>query len=726
MVKSWKFAALGLAMWLAGTLCGQNLLTNPEFKSGDGQCPDGWTAQEEGDVDGAYVCTGGVLRISEMPSAALHAVEQTFPIDGSKSYWFEVDVLCDALANVANVRYSYIDAQGKEWKGPKPLFHPYYAGPQKEWKRAAVPIPAGDIARHFVKMRLRLLVENKSEERCADNAIYFRNPCVTPYAGQKNVPMNGGGPRRPDKLVGNPFHRLAPRPYVYERGGVGYLNLSSTAIPRHKLATFKVAAPKGVTYALYTSRQGERGLVHQPPEEDDPTRFECDDFVVWASNAWLLFTVDETVPDDFSFKFTLTVEEATSQVDAAVNCIRGPKPGKLPKTRRFSAYDCTPLVKFGDDALTQPLVQQLIQYWERAGWVRHSTFDFTAFIHYRQTMAEPVAREGEGVDGTPTGTFCDSDFVALGADRIAQVFEERGVADRIRSAEYTEWDYEPYVLGPVTSGCFCKKCRAAFGRECGFDTTATAREILQSKKSEWIAFRCRQRAATMRTTVEALKKINPKTKFCLCSMPHSPGPNDEAYWNEYGIDLPLYKDFVDVFRSMNYGRFSSVFRSVELECGTLGKPIQTLFENGWDSDPREGKLVGLHVLAGQFAGMDMPFIACGVNLADGDQISQLRRVMQFVGKSEHLWGEAKCVYGEEKSSCKVIEGDGAHHFASLEREAADGTRYVLLFNTSPGSAMRVFVKPPSGRSWRNPQRTVKLRPYGFKLIGFQPKESKKK
>ena len=697
-----------------------NLLVNPAFRSADGRCPDGWMLAQDGDdAVGGFVATGGVMRISESPAATCLEVCQTIDIDDQKSYWFEVDVQADELIGLANVRYSYFDEKGDEWPGPKQLFYPYYAGPQVGWKRAAVPIPAGDAGRKLVKMKIKLQVfPPRDDVRNADNAIYFRNPSVAVYSGQRNVPMNLCGPRRPTHLSADPFQNTGPRPYAVERGGVGYIDLSNTQIPYGREVLLRIKAPKGVDYAFY-------GSVPKTLQRLDPASdgfLHCDARQEWASETRLLFTADETVPEKFSFHVDVVAGDESTSVELPVRQIAGPTPGKLPKARRFSSYMCAPLDRFSEDAQDDPLVRKLRDYIHGLGWIATRTCDFTKFLHYRQTLWTPVAREGEGVDGTPTGTFCDEDWVSRGSDYLVGVLERNGIGEKIREAEYAMWDYEPCVLGPVTAGCFCRDCRAAFAGKIGLTEVPSSREILKRHRAAWVDFRCRQRAETARTVATAVKKINPQATFCLCSDAHAPKADDLEYRTFYGIDLPLFSAFTDVFRSMNYGKDNRVFMSLEREI-RLGNRNQTFFENGWLAKPRDGKLVGLQVLAGFFAGVELPFIGSGIDLAEGTQLSALRETMRFVAETEGLWESGRLMYDEEKSRAVCLEGPGESNFYTLERETADGKRYVLALNTSAGEDVCVTITPPSTRAWQEDARTLTLAPYQYELVAFTPRKA---
>lgn len=726
----WAVASAMLCGMAFALEAGPNLLSNAAFQSADGHVPVGWTAlhSKKSNYTGVYVCTGGVMRISQVGSAALREVTQTVAIDGNHTYWFEVDVLCDALDARANVRYSYIDDKGNEHRGEKPLFFYYYAGPQPKWKRAAVPIPAPDPTRTWKKLKIRLLVVNSEPGRALpDRAIYFRNPTLTHYAGQKNVPMNhGSGGTRYTKLSERHFGRLPDR-YRLEDGGVGSLDLAANRLPQGKDFALKVGVPTGVSYELYgrifrnTPRKPGEARVCRRLAEVTPNvfKFPRKPQNLLAYGLHLLFAADDRAPRRFEIALTLQVDGSDDAVTQkiAVERLVSPPPAPLPRTRRYAAYNTSPMSCFDDTTFKEPLARALKAYWQRTGWVEDSNYDFTGALHYRQTMAKSYAREGVGPDGAPIGAPCDSAIVALGAEGIVRhLASHAGAIEGIQKHEHTTWDYEPYVLGPVTIGCFCADCRTAFAKDQRLTTVPDARTILRDHRAAWVSFRCGQRAESVRTAVEALKRINPKTKFCLCSERASPGTDDLKYFTELGIDLARYVEFTDVFRSMNYSFNADSLRSLEREIA-LGRPVQTLFCNGWEYPQRAGCIVGMQLFAAFFAGLELPFIAPGFNHADGDQLIAIRKALQDVAATEHLWGNAPIC--RKKFALEPESDLGKVVLYSLDREAADGTRYVLVVdcsgNTEHPTPCTATVRPFKG--YGEPRR-VTLTTGEWKLLTF--------
>ena len=111
--------------------------------------------------------------------------------------------------------------------------------------------------------------------------------------------------------------------------------------------------------------------------------------------------------------------------------------------------------------------------------------------------------------------------------------------------------------------------------------------------------------------------------------------------------------------------------------------------------------------------MELPYIASGMNVADGAQIAEARRAMQFVAETEDEWGNA--AWRREKSPYKILSGP-ENRFWRMERLAADGTLFVLALNCSADERIEVSIAP----SGVEPQR-LELPPYSYRLLKFARK-----
>ena len=120
--------------------------------------------------------------------------------------------------------------------------------------------------------------------------------------------------------------------------------------------------------------------------------------------------------------------------------------------------------------------------------------------------------------------------------------------------------------------------------------------------------------------------------------------------------------------------------------------------------------MGLQLVAAFFAGQERPYLASGMNVADGAQLAELRRAMQFVAETEGEWEDA--TLRREKSPFKVLAGP-ENRLWTLERVAADGTLFVMAFNCSADTGIDLSVEPRGAA----PQR-VELPPYSYRLLKF--------
>lgn len=181
---SMKAVLTGLQSLAAGMimLCGsENLLRNPEFASKDGHLPDHWNGYGKE----AYTTENGVVRISGKTATYAAYLGQTVEIESGKGYYFSVDMRSDRLTHHAAIYYSIRGENRKSLVNSRPLLKGY-TGPQKDWVRIGFVIPSGSLP-DARKLSVSMVVYNPSKKPGEDRAMYFRNPELTVYAGQKNM-----------------------------------------------------------------------------------------------------------------------------------------------------------------------------------------------------------------------------------------------------------------------------------------------------------------------------------------------------------------------------------------------------------------------------------------------------------------------------------------------------------------------------------------------------------
>ena len=384
------------------------------------------------------------------------------------------------------------------------------------------------------------------------------------------------------------------RPYTLETDGVGFAAFSMRAVVRHlQKNDLKIwaQAPDGVETEVHP---------------------HC-----------LLFRASASAPETFEIRlFSETNGHRTESV-IPMKRLPLPEPATFGDFRAVSFYT-KPFCWFKGDEAERPLAKALRAYWEASGWIVDSGMvDFTEAIPYRTDRRDPICRESVDANGVALGGPCPSAQVKLGVDTFVKRLEKSGYAAKIRKAKIALWDYEPYVLGPLTRGCWCDDCRK------GFDPARTPVEILRDSETEWIAYRARLRAKVVETVAAAVKRINPDVKFALCTFPMAPSPDQDAAWlNRRGFDHKLYLGFVDIFANMNYPATDMFFGSLEREVKELPVENRMIISDGWYAgDWRDPAIVERQLRAAFKAGIRRPYVGPGLDQAQGDLIRRCRQVM---------------------------------------------------------------------------------------------------
>ena len=386
----------------------------------------------------------------------------------------------------------------------------------------------------------------------------------------------------------------AERPYTLETGGVGYAAFSMRAVVNHRRKgdmKIRAEAPTGVETEIHPN---------------------C-----------ILFRADESAPEAFEIKLFSDVPGHSTKAVIPVRRLPAPEKCRFGDYRAVSFYT-KPFCWFDENENRQPLAMALREYWESSGWiVDFGMVDFTGAIPYRTDRNDPICRESVDMNGVNLGGPCPSAQLALGTDYFVKRLEKYGYAKKLKDAKIALWDYEPYVLGPLTRGCWCDDCRK------GFDPSRTPVEILRDSEKEWVAYRARLRSKVVKMVATAVKKINPEVKFALCTFPMAPSPDKDYEWlKRRGFDHRLYTSFIDIFANMNYPATDMFFGSLKREVTELPVENRMIISNGWYSeDWREPEVVERHLRAAFKAGIRCPYVGPGLDQAQGDMIRRCRKVM---------------------------------------------------------------------------------------------------
>ena len=708
---------------------GENLLRNPEFASKDGHLPDHWYGYGKE----AYTTENGAVRISAKTAVYAAYMGQTVEIEPGKGYYFSVDMKSDRLTHHAGIFYSILGENRKNLVSSRPLLR-HYTGPQKDWVRIGFVIPSGSLPTAR-KLSVSVVVYNPTKKPGEDRAMYFRNPELTVYTGQKNLPppkpaAASSKEQMPDQPFRDNFTGFPlGTPYPLEKGGVGFFRLNTGTMPRREVL-MTVSAPSGVQSELYLWNRGKKVCVKVPGKAGRYVIGREYDWLIWSN--CLIFTADESVPEQFTIGMDFECGGKKVSFKVPVQQIPAYEGGKLPAKRRFYSWQSFPVIRLNTADPANTLAVRLKEYWERSGWVNHDVVGIVRVVPY-DYHKEMKLRQAVDPAGTPVPLYCNSAMIAAGPDFFYRhLLAHKSMVKRLKEAKYVEWDYEPYVKGPVTASCFCPDCIRAFAKEKHLPETLTGMEILAKHRRAWVDFRCRQRAKAVRAVVAALKKINPSAAFGFCSMPFAPDKDKEAEYEEtYGIRSSLYDDFVDNFETMNYWSNLDFFRSLEREALELKKPKYTLISNGW-GHPNNGYRMAMQYLAAAFCAndADFPGIAQGLYVSNGEQVRELRKVMNTVAVGEKRWNQGTLV----RNTRPIREGfHAAGNYYALERKAADGRSWSLLFNNSERET--IFLRAGLGSAGsvtdlmaglalgpKNGEVTVKLPPLSYLLLEFSPEK----
>ena len=706
-----------------------NLVPNPELQSKGGFLPDQWHGLKGKESIKAYKTENGVLRITGKYPNYVSYAGFSIQMESGKSYYLSFEMKADLLSNHAAVYYSVINENRKKLVADRVLLR-RYTGPQKNWVRVGFIIPTASVS-GGKKLSLSLGVYNPGRKLLAeDKALYARNFHLTYYKGQKSIfpprpKTNAANAVMPDQpfYTHNFIGKTMGEAYMLEKNGVGFFRLNTGVMPR-KNVTMKVTHPKGVQAEVYLWNRKQQTCVKVPMKNGRYIIGQEYDWLIWSNG--LIFTADDTVPEQFNIGLSFECDKKKISFTIPVKQIPAFTGGKLPATRRFNSWQSFPVTRIDTKNPANTLGKKLEEYWKVSGW-KHTPFvEIVNTIPYEVKPNSIACRQGVDPSGTPVPLYCNASIIAAGPEYFKSFMEKKKLADRIRKTEYVKWDYEPYTKGPVTISCFCKKCIGLFAKEKGLPVTITGYDILQKHKRAWVDFRCRQRAEAVKTVVRGIKLINPAAKFELCTMPFAP-QKDEEYEEVYGIRSSLYNDFVDLFTSMNYSGNLNFYRSLEREALELTKEKRTLLNNGWGT-PINGIRLGNHLLAAYFCGENYPYIAQGLYISNGEQVRELRKVMDYIARTESYWTKGKFV----RNTRKVIEGfNAAENLYVLERKGS-GKSWSLLFNNSereilfarlaydPAKESVTDLENGNVLSGKNGLLTVKLAPLSYKILEFSP------
>ena len=475
---------------------------------------------------------------------------------GMKSIYISVSIKTVNLKKNAAVFYYWKDVNGKPLPGAKNAKYLVKVSGTTEWTKyekivsSPFPLKTGGINIYFSVY--------KSEG--GDGYALFKNPVVR-IANAKDAEKKAAAvPKRPKQkpplsaaLFKHGFSAKMPGvPYSVERGGYGWLLLSTSTQPEKDEYQLKVSAPKSIDFELYLSN-GKKATLRPSKvvanNQNNTYIFGPMKYVAWYH--WgnvLLFKAGENTPDKFniSLAFSNSKGKQIFTKSIPIHTI-DPLNITIGKTsfanRMFYAY---PLRRIDFSDKNAKLAREVLGYLKKRGVTspgylentKTSLFPYeagevishTRFLPYN--VCSPSFRKLLAKYNIPMST--DVSGIRSKLEIEPQVLAEKGLPfysellNRNKIKEYKDnelvWisDYEPYAHeGPVTKFSYAPESIEAFRKFIKAPETLklTPRLILSKYIRPWVKFRCRQRADLIKTQNKALKEYNPKALFALCSMP---------------------------------------------------------------------------------------------------------------------------------------------------------------------------------------------------------------
>lgn len=258
-------------------------------------------------------------------------------------------------------------------------------------------------------------------------------------------------------------------------------------------------------------------------------------------------------------------------------------------------------------------------------------------------------------------------------------------------------DYELDIFSDIawTNSCFCPRCKAEFAKFAGVDAgeiaTASADEILKSRKARWIDFRYWQNGQIVKYYNAAVKGIDPSLKTILCSVGVGSGDRGKVY---HPIDPVEYDEFVDAHWPMFYTQSSEYFDQVDNAAKKLKKPVipcvTTVFPVG-ERNVWRPWLLKLNMLATAACGGKGVCHFPGVSAMDGEYFNALvdaDGLLSLAGRfysdgrrtDENLKLEPLAGRIGLKGDSKVYEGVSTGSFIRWTAHASGSDRLVSIFN----------------------------------------------
>jgi len=418
-------------------------------------------------------------------------------------------------------------------------------------------------------------------------------------------------------------------------------------------------------------------------------------------------------PESFEMNIKILSSEAETLADFSVpiRVLPEVKDMKLPESIKLFTWYSFPLRRIDLQQTSGKLPERMLENWINTGFaggdiipaakniqwqvIRDRTGTFT---YYPEVFKEEPGLPRPPYAITAGNTVWERYFCSSAMADMGEKIYERKLKKLLESdpsiADKNVWcvvDYEPYapIEGWVTKTCFCPLCIKNFSKFSGIsDENLDAKTILTKYQNEWVKFRCWQRAQEVAAMAKAFHSINPEGKFLLASMPMPEKGADQQYFKEYGIDLRLYDDFVDIHYPMCYEDSIQFFQRVERCIKELKKPVIPIIGNY--NKLLTPSRVGLQTLVCGMLGCKRICYWTGLNMMDGSMMTVIKQAMKKLAKAEQY-----IVRGQiEEKEVIVTPGFAAKdHLYSVSRKSGR-KKAILLVNNNPDQACYACIFLP--------------------------------
>lgn len=700
----------------------ENLLPNPQFISKNGCFPDQWLASDRFPRQNARVIPGehssNTFEISDDAAAYSYALSATVNLDPYKSYEFSIERKVENAHNAA-IYYYWITRDGKR---SKERFIGKTSG-TSDWQTVKSTLTAVDAA-NTKGLRICLAVYPDKSGKIKGRT-FFRNPSLrilSAEEAEKTKTVHSGKSAAPKELSLLSFPaKLTARPPGREmlagRGQVEFLDLT-TNHDYSRPTRITLMLPQGVENELYMMKSGRSvcDLVKPVSVEQSGKnaiyRFDLDSSYNYycLGNGFFFETTSDT-PERFDISVQIASPDGKTlaEMNAPVRLIDAVKEdcSGIGKFECFSWF-LYPIQRIELENPAHKLPPKLAERWRKSGFaMRRATplhafpFTLSAYIDGTIEGLMPAVEVGGG----KSRLTCPSSALRAGSNSLAEWFR-RKKQDKVFGKKdfWGVFDYEPYCYSWTTGVCFCPECRRAFMNANGLTgNILEPKDILNRYQKQWTAFVCRQRAEVVKLIYDAIRQINPQARVSFCSMPQ-PGYDEDQdlYFQEYGIDAPLYDGFVDSHCPMNYDTTMRFFTRLESTHMQVRKPHIPILSTGWgpatDFDPDRYKL---QLTAAGLLGCPGIYAYRGLIAMQGDWMNAQRRALSALKKLTP-YRSASNIYHPEKEAF-YRNGYAADGNLYVIVKKLDGNTGIFLFNNHRHETVYAAVRPDStvSRTIRN-------------------------